>query len=138
MRLPDDTISVCDAAPLVLQQHQLTVLCLLQILKLVQTQAHPTITPLFYCKNILPIGLFMALTLHFGNVVYLHLTMSFIQILKVSMGVVRGTGYLAVLPAGKTDYLYLSLTWAHNLNMPRVDVRRTATFLECTSRMVVQ
>lgn len=102
-----------------------------------QTQAHPTITPLFYCKNILPIGLFMALTLHFGNVVYLHLTMSFIQILKVSMAVVRGTGCLAVLPAGKTDYLYLSLTWAH-LNMPGVDVRRTATFLDCTSRMVVQ
>lgn len=57
---------------------------MLQICKLVQTQAHPTITFLFYCKSILPIGLFMALTLFFGNKAYLYLTMSFIQILKVS------------------------------------------------------
>ena len=49
-----------------------------------QTQAHPDVTLLFYCKTILPIGLFMALTLLFGNLVYLYLTMSFIQILKVS------------------------------------------------------
>ena len=66
-----------------------------------QTQAHPTITPLFYCKNILPIGLFMALTLHFGNVVYLYLTMSFIQILKVTMAASRGTAALLGLHSGK-------------------------------------
>ncbi|KAG7674874.1 putative sugar phosphate/phosphate translocator [Nannochloris sp. 'desiccata'] len=36
----------------------------------------------FYITRILPVGLFMALTLHFGNLVYLHLTVSFIQILK--------------------------------------------------------
>jgi hypothetical protein len=36
----------------------------------------------FYITSILPVGLFMALTLHFGNLVYLHLTVSFIQILK--------------------------------------------------------
>ena len=55
-----------------------------------KTQAHPTITTHFYCRNILPIGLFMALTLHFGNVVYLYLTMSFIQILKVGRGCLEG------------------------------------------------
>jgi len=36
----------------------------------------------FYITHILPVGLCMALTLHFGNLVYLHLTVSFIQILK--------------------------------------------------------
>lgn len=36
----------------------------------------------FYLTRILPVGLFMALTLHFGNVVYLYLTVSFIQMLK--------------------------------------------------------
>ena len=37
----------------------------------------------FYATKILPVGLFMALTLHFGNLVYLHLTVAFIQMLKV-------------------------------------------------------
>ncbi len=37
----------------------------------------------FYAARILPVGFFMALTLHFGNIVYLHLTVSFIQMLKV-------------------------------------------------------
>ena len=36
----------------------------------------------FYLTKILPVGFCMALTLHFGNLVYLHLTVSFIQILK--------------------------------------------------------
>ena len=38
----------------------------------------------FRITRILPVGLFMALTLHFGNIVYLYLTVSFIQMLKVS------------------------------------------------------
>ena len=37
----------------------------------------------FYLTRIMPIGLFMALTLFFGNVVYLYLSVSFIQMLKV-------------------------------------------------------
>jgi Triose-phosphate Transporter family len=36
----------------------------------------------FYITRILPVGLCMALGLHFGNLAYLHLTVSFIQILK--------------------------------------------------------
>ncbi|DBA82230.1 TPA: hypothetical protein ACH3X2_000503 [Trebouxia sp. C0005] len=36
----------------------------------------------FYMLRIMPVGLFMALTLHFGNTVYLYLTVSFIQMLK--------------------------------------------------------
>jgi len=36
----------------------------------------------FYLTRMLPVGLCMALTLHFGNLAYLHLTVSFIQILK--------------------------------------------------------
>ena len=37
----------------------------------------------FWAVRILPVGFFMALTLHFGNVVYLYLTVAFIQMLKV-------------------------------------------------------
>ena len=40
-------------------------------------------TAQFYLTRIMPIGLFMALTLYFGNIVYLYLTVSFIQMLKV-------------------------------------------------------
>lgn len=49
-------------------------------LKLVE--AKRVVTTEFYITRILPVGLCMALTLHFGNLVYLHLTVSFIQILK--------------------------------------------------------
>lgn len=36
----------------------------------------------FYFTNMVPIGLFMALTLYLGNLAYLYLTVSFIQMLK--------------------------------------------------------
>lgn len=36
----------------------------------------------FYCTRILPVGFLMALTLLFGNLAYLYLTVAFIQILK--------------------------------------------------------
>lgn len=49
-------------------------------LKLVE--ANKKISWGFYAKKIMPVGLFMALTLAFGNLVYLYLTVSFIQILK--------------------------------------------------------
>jgi drug/metabolite transporter (DMT)-like permease len=42
----------------------------------------PRMTPRYYATHIAPVGLAMALTLHFGNVVYLHLSVSFIQMLK--------------------------------------------------------
>lgn len=45
------------------------------------TPKHTVTKKLFFTK-LLPIGLCMALTLSFGNLVYLHLTVSFIQILK--------------------------------------------------------
>ncbi|KAL4428420.1 hypothetical protein ABPG75_002509 [Micractinium tetrahymenae] len=44
--------------------------------------AKRSVTPRFYATKILPVGLFMALTLHFGNLVYLYLTVAFIQMLK--------------------------------------------------------
>lgn len=44
-----------------------------------------TMTVRFYMLRIMPVGLFMALTLHFGNTVYLYLTVSFIQMLKVTI-----------------------------------------------------
>lgn len=42
-----------------------------------------TITQQFYISKIMPVGLFMAATLFTGNQVYLYLTVSFIQMLKV-------------------------------------------------------
>jgi len=53
----------------------------LQVLRIVE--AKKTVTLRFYATKILPVGLFMALTLHFGNLVYLYLTVAFIQMLKV-------------------------------------------------------
>lgn len=53
----------------------------LQVIKVVE--AKKVVTWRFYMTKLMPIGLFMAATLHFGNLVYLHLTVAFIQILKV-------------------------------------------------------
>ena len=52
-----------------------------QVLRVVE--AKRVVTLRFWVVRILPIGLFMALTLHFGNLVYLYLTVAFIQMLKV-------------------------------------------------------
>ena len=54
----------------------------MQVLRLVQIKTGMTMR--FYMLRIMPVGLFMALTLHFGNTVYLFLTVSFIQMLKAS------------------------------------------------------
>ncbi len=40
------------------------------------------VSPRFYITHMMPVGLFMALTLWTGNNVYLYLTVSFIQMLK--------------------------------------------------------
>ena len=53
-----------------------------QVFRLVEVKRQ--LSAHFYLTRILPVGLFMALTLHFGNIVYLYLTVSFIQMLKVS------------------------------------------------------
>ena len=50
-----------------------------------------------YVTRVVPVGLLMAATLHFGNVVYLYLTVSFIQMLKaltpvVTMAALCGAG----------------------------------------------
>ncbi len=55
---------------------------LMQVLRVVEVTR--VLTWKFYLERILPVGLFMALTLLFGNVVYLYLTVSFIQMLKAS------------------------------------------------------
>ncbi|KAL6750618.1 triose-phosphate transporter family-domain-containing protein [Haematococcus lacustris] len=51
-------------------------------------EAKTVITFDFWLKKILPVGLFMALTLWTGNVVYLYLTVAFIQMLKAFTPVV--------------------------------------------------
>jgi len=53
-----------------------------QVLRVVE--AKKVVTWRFYLTKIMPIGFFMAATLHFGNLVYLHLTVAFIQMLKAS------------------------------------------------------
>ena len=53
-----------------------------QVIKVVEVNR--VLTWRFYFARILPVGFFMALTLHFGNIVYLYLTVSFIQMLKVA------------------------------------------------------
>ena len=50
----------------------------MQVFKLVE--AKRTVTLRFYVTKMLPVGLFMALTLHFGNLVYLYLTVSRFQL----------------------------------------------------------
>lgn len=55
-----------------------------QLIKVIE--AKKTISWHFYITRILPVGLFMAMTLAFGNLVYLYLGVAFIQMLKV-----RGT-----------------------------------------------
>ena len=52
----------------------------MQVLKVVEVNR--VLTWEFYLRRILPVGLFMALTLLCGNLVYLYLTVSFIQMLK--------------------------------------------------------
>lgn len=51
----------------------------------------------FWAVRILPVGFFMALTLHFGNVVYLYLTVAFIQMLKVAAASCAGPSPLLML-----------------------------------------
>jgi hypothetical protein len=53
----------------------------LQVLKWIEVKKQ--LTWRFYLTRIMPVGLFMALTLAFGNLVYLYLTVTFISILKV-------------------------------------------------------
>ena len=53
----------------------------MQVFKFVD--AKHTMTWHYYVTKIMPVGLFMALTLYCGNVVYLYLSVAFIQMLKV-------------------------------------------------------
>ena len=61
--------------------------CLVQVLHLVSTRT--PMTAKNYATHVMPVGLSMALSLFFGNLSYLYLSMSFIQILKVSMSGAR-------------------------------------------------
>ena len=60
----------------------------IQVFRIVEVNR--VLTWKFYLERILPVGFFMALTLLFGNIVYLYLTVSFIQMLKVCSSVVLG------------------------------------------------
>ena len=53
-----------------------------RVFKVVSMKATYLVTTKIYMTRIIPVGFFMAATLHFGNLVYFHLTVSFIQMLK--------------------------------------------------------
>lgn len=60
-------------------------------------EAKKNVSLSFFIERILPVGLFMALTLHFGNLVYLYLTVAFIQMLKAITPIIT---MLALFVAG--------------------------------------
>ena len=62
----------------------------LQVFKVVEVNR--VLTWNFYLRRILPVGLFMALTLLCGNLVYLYLTVSFIQMLKARPSTLHAGG----------------------------------------------
>lgn len=53
---------------------------LVRVFKVVELQHANKVTTVFYLRNLLPVGASHALTLAFGNAVYLYLTVSFIQV----------------------------------------------------------
>lgn len=53
-----------------------------RVFKVVALKSTEQMTLRYYAVYIMPVGFFMAATFHFGNLVYLHLTVSFIQMLK--------------------------------------------------------
>ena len=67
------------------------------------------ITPRAYATRVLPVGLLMAATLHFGNVVYLYLTVSFIQMLKALTPVVTMAALFAARLESPTPPLIASV-----------------------------
>lgn len=63
----------------------------------------------FFFRSMLPVGLFMAATLHFGNLVYLHLTVAFIQMLKAFTPVITMAALFATRLETPTRRLILSV-----------------------------
>ena len=55
---------------------------LVHVTKTIRLEHRHRITARFYCTRILPVGFFTALTFRCGNAVYLHLSVSLIQMLK--------------------------------------------------------
>ena len=53
--------------------------------RLLDTRANVSMTPRTYFRIIMPLGLLFSLCLMCGNVAYMYLTVSFIQMLKVSL-----------------------------------------------------
>ncbi|CAD7700496.1 unnamed protein product [Ostreobium quekettii] len=53
-----------------------------RVFKAVAVQSPDAVSWNYYMMRIMPIGFFMAASFHFGNLVYMHLTVAFIQMLK--------------------------------------------------------
>ncbi|GAB4814468.1 hypothetical protein N2152v2_001514 [Parachlorella kessleri] len=74
-------------------------------------EAKRTVTLRFYVTKMLPVGLFMALTLHFGNLVYLYLTVSFIQMLKAFTPIITMIALFAARLESPTRRLIVSVSF---------------------------
>lgn len=70
----------------------------------------------FFCTRMLPVGLFNAVTLMFGNAVYLYLSVAFIQMLKAFTPVITMLGLflvaLEVLASQHTSGTAMAAMWA--------------------------
>ena len=86
---------------------------LVHVTKTIKLEHRHRITWRFYCMRILPVGLFTAITFRCGNAVYLHLSVSLIQMLK------------AFTPA-----VVLALSMAFGLSRPTRQLR-VATLTIC-------
>ena len=80
--LQQDSLQAELARALVSPRRPISTQIAVQVLRIVPTKS--AVSPRFYLTRIMPIGLGMSLALLFGNLVYLQLSMSFIQMLKVS------------------------------------------------------
>eukprot|EP00887_Chlorella_sp_A99_P004993 scaffold4.g4993.t1 len=74
-------------------------------------EAKRVVSTRFYVTRILPVGLFMALTLLFGNLVYLYLTVAFIQMLKAFTPIITMVSLFAAGLEAPTRQLIFSVSF---------------------------
>lgn len=70
--------------------------CMARFTNILDARKDVPMTGAIYLKSIVPIGLCFSVSLIFGNLTYLYLTVSFIQMLKVSQ--------IIATPSSATDF----------------------------------
>lgn len=82
-----------------------------------------------YLRAIVPIGLFFSLSLICGNVSYLYLSVSFIQMLKVSMTFVELSGISLTVAKATTPVAVLIATWTLGVEPPNFRTLANVSFI---------